>query len=185
TVRANGESKEPEGISRRQLLGGMGAAAGAIAVSSAGMVTGAKRAGAAAQGAGGIPHSLAFENFGRIFPKLPPFAVPSDALRAALLDIGKPGGVLDAKDKLSAGPEALITDPRLSRDNPNNPTHTAGVTFLGQFIDHDITFDASSALFMPTPPEQTKNYRTPALDLDSLYGTGLVSSQLLYNKTDR
>jgi hypothetical protein len=34
-------------------------------------------------------------------------------------------------------------------NNPNNPTHTAGTTFFGQFLDHDITFDASSPLGVP------------------------------------
>jgi hypothetical protein len=52
------------------------------------------------------------ENFGRLFPHLDPFfEQASSGLNAALLDIGKPGGVLDAKDDLDAGPVALIVDP--------------------------------------------------------------------------
>ena len=31
-------------------------------------------------------------------------------------------------------------------DNQDNPDHTAGVTFLGQFPDHDITSDQTSSL---------------------------------------
>jgi len=65
-------------------------------------------------------------NFGRMFPSLPPFAQNSQASRAALTDMGKPGGLLDAKDNLAAGPVALITDAALNVDNPNNTTHTRG-----------------------------------------------------------
>src|SRR4051812_31344393 len=65
------------------------------------------------------------DRFGRIFPHLPSFATPSPALEAALRDIGKPGGMLDARDNLLAGPVQLIVDPTLSANNPNNPTHTA------------------------------------------------------------
>ena len=74
--------------------------------------------------------------FGRMFGKLPAFASDTPEIRAALLDIGKPGGIMDAKDKLSEGPIKLITDPALSAHNPNNPTLTAGFTFLGQFLEH-------------------------------------------------
>jgi Animal haem peroxidase len=122
--------------------------------------------------------------FGRIFA-LPPFARPSAALTEALLHIGRPGGILDARDDLAAGPQALIVDPALSVHNRNNPTHTAGTTFFGQFLDHDLTFDASSTLGRPTRPELTRNARTPAFDLDSLYGAGPVADQLLYRKGDR
>ena len=83
-------------------------------------------------------------------------------------DIGKPGSILDAKDNLAAGPVALIVDPVLSVNNPNNPTHTAGTTFMGQFMDHDMTFDLSSRLGMPTEPADSANSRTPALDLDAV-----------------
>ena len=38
---------------------------------------------------------------------------------------------------------------------------TAGTTFFGQFLDHDMTFDATSPLGVPTAPESTTNVRTP------------------------
>ena len=76
-------------------------------------------------------------HFGRMF-HLPPFAPPTNAVRDALMDLGRPGGIMDANDDLAAGPVALITDPNLSLINRNNPTDTAGVTFLGQFIDHAL-----------------------------------------------
>jgi hypothetical protein len=122
--------------------------------------------------------------FGRIFDYLPVFAPATDAVKESLLDLGKPGGVLDAKDDLSKGPILLITDPSLSVGNPNNPTHTAGTTFFGQFIDHDITFDTASPLGTPTDPNTSPNSRTPSLDLDSVYGAGPVASPRLYDSAD-
>jgi hypothetical protein len=106
-------------------------------------------------------------------------------VRAALRDIGKPGGILDAADNLAAGPVQLIVDPALSLNNPNNTTHTAGTTFMGQFFDHDMTFDTTSRLGITTAPEQTVNARTPSLDLDSLYGNGPSESPQLYDARDR
>jgi hypothetical protein len=123
-------------------------------------------------------------HFGRLFPTLPPFAESGPGLRAALLELGRPGGLMDANDELRAGPVRLITDPSLSLHNPNNPNETAGTTFLGQFIDHDITFDASSRLGVRTSPAATRNFRSPALDLDSVYGAGYVAQQELYDATD-
>lgn len=121
--------------------------------------------------------------FGRIFGDLPFFGQGLDpaALRAALVDIGKPGGIMDAQDDLAAGPELLITEPTLSANNPNNPTMTAGAHFMGQFFDHDITFDTSSPLGVPTDPTTSPNGRSPAFDLDSVYGGGPAVSPHLYD----
>jgi len=133
----------------------------------------------------GIGADMHRTTFGRMFPKLPAFAEPSSALTAALLDIGKPGGILDAKDNLAAGPVALIVDPALNLNNPNNPTHTAGVTFMGQFFDHDVTFDVGSTLGVPQDPKRSRNGRTPTLDLDSVYGAGPIESPQFYDPADR
>ena len=113
------------------------------------------------------------DRFGRIFAELPPFFTSvTDELKAAMVEIGKPGGLLDAKDDLGKGPQLLVTDLTLSANNKNNPTHTAGTTFMGQFMDHDMTFDLSSRLGVPTEPGASANSRTPAFDLDSVYGDG-------------
>jgi hypothetical protein len=73
----------------------------------------------------------------------------------------------------------------LMRARRNTSTGTpyipAGYTYLGQFIDHDITFDASSHRTLTTLPEQLENFRTPRLDLDSLYGSGPVVHPFLYD----
>jgi heme peroxidase len=165
-------------ISRRRFLGAVGAGAGAVALGPAGAVAAPRHA----QAAHGRPF-IRPESFGRIF-RLPPFAESTPKVEAALRELGKPGGLLDAADPLAAGPKALIVDLSLSANNPNNPTHTAGTTFFGQFVDHDITFDASSRLGQATVPEATSNYRTPALDLDSVYGAGPVAQQELYDAAD-
>ncbi len=120
--------------------------------------------------------------FGRLFAGLPPFASDTPQIREALLDIGKPGGMMDAKDDLSAGPEKLITDPILSGNNPNNPHLTAGMTFLGQFLDHDMTFDPTSSLERQADPEMIANFRTPTFGLDNVYGSGPIASPHLYDQ---
>jgi hypothetical protein len=45
--------------------------------------------------------------------------------------------------------------------NPDNPTMTAGSTFVGQFTDHDITFDQTSHLGV-TARRSAMNWATPA-----------------------
>jgi hypothetical protein len=127
----------------------------------------------------------ASDTFGRIF-SLQPFAdFNAPSLKTALMAMGQKGGVLDAQDNLAAGPVQLIADPALSANNPDNTTHTAGTTFMGQFFDHDMTFDETSQLGVPLDPQAARNTRTPALDLDSVYGAGPTGSPQLYNPSDR
>lgn len=130
------------------------------------------------------PQSTFYEQgrFGRMFPTLPPFSADTPTIRAALLELGRPGGLMDAGDDES-DPVALITDPAKSAHNPNNPTLTAGMTFLGQFLDHDMTFDPTSSLARAQDPESIRNFRIPALDLDSVYGGGPGVSPHLYDQS--
>jgi hypothetical protein len=120
--------------------------------------------------------------FGRLFPTLPPFAADTRRMREKLIELGAAGGPMDAKDDLS-DPILLITDPTRSKANVDNPRMPAGMTFLGQFIDHDMTFDATSSLARRQDPESLRNFRIPALDLDSVYGSGPVASPHLYDQT--
>jgi hypothetical protein len=49
----------------------------------------------------------------------------------------------------------------------------AGFTYLGQFLDHDLTFDKSGLMEgVDIPPATLVQSRSPSLDLDSLYGNG-------------
>ncbi|HVQ13115.1 MAG TPA: heme peroxidase family protein, partial [Vicinamibacterales bacterium] len=125
------------------------------------------------------------QRFSRMFDSLPAFAQATPAVRAALTEMGAPGGLMDAQDPLHLGPIELIVKPELSPNNRDNPTHTAGITFLGQFIDHDMTFDTASRLGVPVAPERSPNARTPALDLDSVYGRGWMEDPQLYDPADR
>lgn len=120
--------------------------------------------------------------FGRLFPSLPPFAADTPLIRDALGELGAVKGLMDAQDDLT-DPVALITDPGKSVDNPNNLAMTAGFTFFGQFVDHDMTFDPTSSLARRQDPESIRNFRIPALDLDSVYGGGPGVSPHLYDRT--
>ena len=49
----------------------------------------------------------------------------------------------------------------------------AGYTYLGQFVDHDLTFDKTTVtLGSNISPAMLLQARSPSLDLDSLYGAG-------------
>jgi hypothetical protein len=49
----------------------------------------------------------------------------------------------------------------------------AGFTYLGQFVDHDLTFDRTSVMLGDrVSPSDLLQARSPSLDLDSLYGAG-------------
>ena len=66
-------------------------------------------------------------------------------------------------------------------NNLDNPNILAGFTFFGQFIDHDITFDPTSSFEQQNEPEAIENFRTPALELDSIYGRGPIADPHLYD----
>ncbi len=100
--------------------------------------------------------------FGRLFPRLParPAGTPTPE------DLGKAGGPMDAA--------------AAHRDNPRIP---AAMTYLGQFLDHDITLDATSSLEQQNDPQALENFRTPAFELDSVYGGGPATMPFLYDAT--
>ena len=99
--------------------------------------------------------------FGRMFPFLEPLQVGDDAL-FALAEAMK-----DADPGSTGG------------DNPDIP---AGFTYLGQFIDHDITLDLTPLDKQVNDPLATENFRSPALDLDNLYGPGPALSPFMYQR---
>jgi hypothetical protein len=116
-----------------------------------------------------------------MFPQLQPFAPPTDAEREQAKQLGEAGGLMDALDNLT-DPIQSITNPGVfSPNNPDNPNMTAGVTFFGQFLDHDVTLDPRSPLLERSNPRTTTNFRTAAFDLDSVYGGGPGESPELYD----
>lgn len=178
-------AKDAEGLStwassRRQFLTRAGLGGALVASGGAtGILAGTGRAAAASPHA--PPGPVAPQVFTRMFPGLRPFAAAHDDVRAALLEVGRPGGILDAHDHLELGGKSLIVDPTFNGNptatdpygtNPDNPTMTAGSTFVGQFIDHDVTFDQTSRLGVPQDPTVSPNTRTAVLDLDSVFGGG-------------
>ena len=54
-------------------------------------------------------------------------------------------------------------------------------TYLGQFIDHDITFDPASSLQKQNDPDALIDFRTPAFDLDNVYGRGPDDQPYMYD----
>jgi hypothetical protein len=62
-------------------------------------------------------------------------------------------------------------------------TVAAGWPFLGQFVAHDITADRSP-LVSRADPAGVRNYRTPAANLECLYGDGPIGSPYLYDRRD-
>ncbi|NET04111.1 MAG: peroxidase [Symploca sp. SIO2B6] len=117
---------------------------------------------------GTVPHSPFHESgrFGRIFPYLPVYE-NSDQF---LTKLGKQGGLMDEGFEDDTAAEST--------------TITAGFTFFGQFIDHDITFDTTSSLERQNDPTAIRNFRTPILELDSVYGMGPEASPYLYDKNN-
>jgi hypothetical protein len=88
---------------------------------------------------------------------------------------------LPACDVGTAGIEALVgLMEQRTGDSGNNPRIPAGFTYLGQFVDHDISFDPTR-LDLPDDAPPPVNLRTPRLDLDSVYGAGPVVHPFLYD----
>ncbi|HEX5860300.1 MAG TPA: peroxidase family protein [Nocardioides sp.] len=99
-------------------------------------------------------------SFGRMFPTLDPFR-PSDQSLTNLVQTQRDKGLAQL-------------------DNDGVP---AGFTYLGQFIDHDLTRNTQPLPAAPFDPTTLKNFRTAAFDLDSVYGKGRTdpSSSHMYN----
>lgn len=121
------------------------------------------------------------ETFTRMFPGLPPFAPATDEAREQARKLGEKDGPIDAKDLLTDPIQSILNPAVFSPNNPDNPNMTAGMTFFGQFLDHDLTLDLKSPLLEARNPRRTTNFRTAAFDLDSVYGDGPAGSPELYD----
>ena len=72
------------------------------------------------------------------------------------------------------------------RDPEEDPEITAAYTYLGQFVDHDLTFDPTSQLrefLSRTRSHGLADFRTPRFDLDNLYGRGPADQPYMYAGT--
>ncbi|GAA3759515.1 peroxidase family protein [Terriglobus aquaticus] len=127
-----------------------------------------KRAHGGVRGADLSRGSLLFDGpFGRMFRTLPAADFGADEAAnnsnfAALAS--QMNGDFAAKD----GPDA---------EESGIP---AAYTYLGQFIDHDLTFDPASSLQKQNDPDALEDYRTPKFDLDNVYGRGPDDQPYMY-----
>jgi Animal haem peroxidase len=132
--------------------------------------------------------------FGRMFRALPAAEFDYKDL-VKLAGTGEPNA--DAPQGIMANPEAAdnpdghghlipIAHPESEgADDEENFGIAAGYTYLGQFIDHDITFDPMSSLMKANDPEAMIDFRTPRLDLDCIYGRGPDDQPYMYEARDR
>lgn len=107
--------------------------------------------------------------FGRLFRNLPAaqFGADDDETLANLT-------TLAAK---------MVADFDPPKDGPDGEESgiPALYTYFGQFIDHDITFDPVSLLTKSRDPDGLVDFRTPALDLDNIYGRGPGDQPYMYD----
>jgi hypothetical protein len=108
---------------------------------------------------------LAEGRFGLMFKRLPAFAPPTDLLDDLAGKMVEP----TTGDEFLAKPGQRLF---------------AGFTFIGQFIDHDITLDTTPLNQQQEDPDATANFRTARYDLDSLYGLGPVKEPKFYDPGD-
>ena len=177
-MNAHDRSARPSWHDRR--LSRRGFLAGTAATVSAGAMVGRLPAGAhAAPAAGDALHGvqlrgmyltskdrLAEGRFGLMFKRLPPFA-PSDDLLTGLANTMIEDQTVPDNDHLNTSPVLF-----------------AGFTFIGQFIDHDITLDTTPLNLQLADPDARVNFRTPRYDLDSVYGRGPVQDPAFYDPAD-
>lgn len=114
-------------------------------------------------------HALAIpfpQIFGRLGPRNPVTGVAPG---------GKPFDAKSVTDAFIAAVDAM--------NDPTDPEGEVGaaLTFFGQFIDHDVTLDTTSAIGTRIDPRTIRNVRTPGLDLDCVYGDGPEGSPHLYS----
>ncbi len=107
--------------------------------------------------------------FGRMFRSLAP-AQFGDTTKANEANLAKLGAAMSAD----------FDAPKDGKDDEESGI-PALYTYFGQFIDHDITFDPASTLEQQNDPGALTDYRTPAFDLDNVYGRGPDDQPYMYD----
>ncbi len=105
--------------------------------------------------------------FGRMFRSLQPAFDPDDASLKPIFE------------ELGAAMSAGFDGPKDGEDEEESGI-PALYTYLGQFIDHDLTFDPASSLQKQNDPDALTDFRTPAFDLDNIYGRGPDDQPYMY-----
>lgn len=134
--------------------------------------------------------------FGRLFRHLPAASWSEDALKKLAGDGLEMNRMMaeperdNTNPRLPSAPREDIDDagkPRTSRlhDDEENSGIDAGYTYLGQFIDHEITFDPASSLQQLNDVDALVDFRTPRLDLDCMYGRGPADQPYMYSADGR
>jgi hypothetical protein len=99
------------------------------------------------------------------FSRLGPVGAPIDDTRRLVLEAV---ATAMTTDPAGGDPESGVQD----RGRPGSGI-PAGFTYLGQFVDHDLTRDNTAAhLGQDVTVDELVQGRSPSLDLDSLYGRG-------------
>jgi hypothetical protein len=128
--------------------------------------------------------SIANGRFGRLFSECGPAQSPKEDQKTeeALEALGKT--MIQREFEKRRGKKLDHPLNELEEEDENR-TIPAGYTYLGQFIDHDITFDPVSSLQAFNDPHALEDFRTPRLDLDSIYGRGRDDQPYLYTKASQ
>ena len=137
-------------ISRRQFLSKFALTGAAVVTKSAEAIASERCADATCE---------THECYTRMFPQLARLpSTPGSPLETGLKELG-------AKMRECGQDEGAVS---------------AGYTYLGQFIDHDLTLDITPLELAHPSVERIPNFRTPLLDLDHVYARGPSLSPFLY-----
>jgi hypothetical protein len=164
-------------MSRRQLLRWIGGLLAGAVLARFPVVASAAPAGSQVELGVPLQHGVQFRGlllpvknrslegrFGLMFKTLPAFEPP---------------------DELLSGLAASMEEPREAPPSVTDaPRFPAGHVLLGQFIDHDLTFDNTPLPAQREDPNARTNFRSARFDLDSLYGVGPSVSPQLYDRND-
>ena len=79
---------------------------------------------------------------------------------------------------------AMVSPLDVPKDAPDDEESgiPALYTYFGQFIDHDLTFDPNGSFAKQKDPSASVDFRTPAFDMDNLYGRGPGDQPYLYEE---